>query len=279
MTTEATMYEFDTPAPVRLRVEVPVGRIEVTGTETATTRVELSGDQDLIDETRVEQRGEEVVVLVPRGRAGLFRRGGEVEARVQVPSGSSAKLQAGSADIVARGELGDVQADSGSGEVEVEHAADLNVRTGSGDVSVGRVTGQANVKSGSADVSLGPIDRDAVVTTGSGDLSMQAVQGKLNLKAGSGDVSVDRGGDGVVALVGSGDLRIGVIDRGQVKVKSGSGDVVVGVAQGTATYLDVMTVTGEVQSDLESAEPPEQGSPTAELSIQSGSGDVVLRRA
>lgn len=276
---ESTVYEFDTPQQVRLRVEVWVGSIDVTATETTTTTVELTGDQELIDAAKVEQRGDEIAVLVPRGKAGLFRKGGHIDARIVVPAGSRARLTSGSADMVTRGPLGDVKAESGSGEVEIEAGADVEVKTGSGDINVGAVSGRANVKSGSADVEIGGIDRDADILTGSGDVVVRSVGGQLKLKAGSGDVSLQQGGDGVDAMVGSGDVTIGRIDRGRVKVKTGSGDIMVGVATGISTYLDVMTVTGDVRSDLEGSEPPEQGSPTAEVTIQSGSGDVVLQRA
>src|ERR1700710_2287272 len=104
MTTEAAMHTFTTPTPVRLRVELWQGRLRVEAVETDQTTVDLrplhssAGEQDLIDNAKVEQRGDEIVGLMPRPTSGLFRPRAEVEARIQVPLGSSAKLETGSAD-------------------------------------------------------------------------------------------------------------------------------------------------------------------------------------
>lgn len=281
------MYEFHTPSPIRLRVELWEGSITVVAKQTDTTTVglvpESGGDtspaQDLIDRTTVEQRGDEVVVLMPRARGGLFRRSYGVRAVIHVPLRSSAKLTSGSADIETRGQLGDVRVASGSGDVHLEHTDDVEVRTGSGDLTIDTVSGSCATKSGSADVVIGSVAGDANVVTGSGDVMINSVSGTLNVKSGSGDVMVKSGGDGVDALAGSGDLVLGRVDHGRVKAKTGSGDIEIGVAQGTAAYLDVMTMSGDVRSDLNGAEAPSDGEQSVEINVLSGSGDVVLQRA
>jgi hypothetical protein len=40
-----------------------------------------------------------------------------------------------------------------------------------------------------------------------------------------------------------------------------------------------MSVTGDVSSDLDGSEAPADGEATAEILVQTGSGDVVLQRA
>ncbi len=279
------MHTFSTPNPVRLRVEVWQGRVSVEAADTDTTTVDLrplhgsSAAQDLIDNARVEQRGDEIIVQMPRGKGGLFRARGEVEALIRVPSGSSAKIETASADIETVGELGNLDVISGSGDVSIESAAEATVKSGSGDVTVDRVTGSCDVKSGSADVRIGSIGRDADIVAGSGDVVIDSVATTLKVKTGSGDVVVRSTGDSVDAMAGSGDLLLKRVDHGKVKVKTGSGDIAIGVATGTAAYLDIMTVTGDVKSDLDASDTPSGEDLTAEISIQSGSGDVVLQRA
>lgn len=287
MSQEVSMHTFHTPSPVRLRVELWEGSITVVAEHTDTTTVEMEpengGDtspaQELIDRTTVEQRGDEIVVLQPRVKGGLFRRHHGVRAVIHVPLGSSAKLESGSADIETRGQLGDVRAASGSGDVHLEHTADAEVRTGSGDITIDTVTGSCGTKSGSADVVIGSVAGDANVVTGSGDVEITSVSGTLNVKSGSGDVSVTAGGDGVDALAGSGDLVLRRVDHGRVKAKTGSGDIAIGVAHGTAAYLDIMTMSGDVRSDLNGADAPGDGERSVEINVLSGSGDVVLQRA
>lgn len=190
------MHTFDTPGPVNLKVELQQGLISVLARDTTTTTVELeplsrdSAAQELIDNARVEQRGDDIIVEVPKGKGGLFRSRGEIRATITVPTGSRAKLESSSADVKTDGELGDT-----------------SVASGSGDVLVRRV------------------------------------------------------------------------DHGRLKAKTGSGDITVGVADGTAAYLDISTVTGDVTSSLDASEAPSEGDQTVELVIQSGTGDVVLQRA
>jgi DUF4097 and DUF4098 domain-containing protein YvlB len=285
MTTEATMYTFDTPAPIDLRVELPQGRLNVVALDTETTTVELNpmrGDsaaREAIENARVEQRGNEILVLLPNAKGGLFRGKAEVEVEIRVPSHSNARVETSSADIETEGVLGDVKASTGSGEVSIDQVADLQMRTGSGDVTVTTVTGSCNVKSGSADVQIGAVAADADVIAGSGDLSVESVGGKLNVKTGSGDLTVASAGRTVDAVAGSGDVLVKRVEQGSLRMKTGSGDVSVGVATGTAAYLDIMTVTGDVSSDLDASDAPTDGDRTVDISIKSGSGDVVLQRS
>ena len=89
------MHTFSTPEPVNLKVGLWVGEVEVTARDTDTTTVELTsmhGDdaQDLIDSARVEQRGRDIVVELPKIKGGLFRRNAGVQALIVVPTKSAA---------------------------------------------------------------------------------------------------------------------------------------------------------------------------------------------
>jgi DUF4097 and DUF4098 domain-containing protein YvlB len=279
------MYTFSTPAPVRLRVELWQGRLSVEAADTDTTTVELrplhggSAAEDLIDQAKVEQRGDEIVVQMPKAKGGLFRSRAEIAVDIRVPAHSSAKVELASADVDTRGPLGNVQIISGSGDISVESAADIDVKSGSGDVAIETASGSCDVKCGSADVSIGSVGHSADIMAGSGDVAIESVAAALKVKTGSGDVMVRSAGDSVDAMAGSGDLMLRRIDRGKIKVKTGTGDISIGVARGTAAYLDIMTVTGDVRSDLDPSESPDGQELTAEINIQSGSGDVVLQRA
>ena len=279
------MHTFDTPSPVNLKVELWQGQINVLARDTQTTTVELEalhGDstaQELIDNARVEQRGDDIVVELPKSKGGLFRSRGEVRATITVPTGSHAKLESASADVKTDGELGDTNVASGSGDVELDVVASAKVRTGSGDIEMNTVHRNCDVKCGSADISVDFIGGDSDIISGSGDVVLGEVGGTLKVKTGSGDIIVKKAGDGVDALAGSGDLLIRQVDHGRLKAKTGSGDITVGVLDGTAAYLDISTVTGDVTSSLDASEAPSDGDKTVELIIQSGTGDVVLQRA
>ncbi|MGH3447525.1 MAG: DUF4097 family beta strand repeat-containing protein, partial [Nocardioidaceae bacterium] len=172
MSPEVPMYTFTTPEPVNLRVELWAGSITIDATDTHETTVELvprqgdSAAQEAVDQAKVEQRGSDIDVILPKVKGGLFGTKGEVTATIRVPLTSALRLKTGSADLETDGELGHVQADSGSGDMELDHIADGQLRTGSGDIQVTTVTGALNAKCGSGDLTAGSIRGDADVNTG-----------------------------------------------------------------------------------------------------------------
>jgi DUF4097 and DUF4098 domain-containing protein YvlB len=276
-------YTFDTPQPVRLRVEINSGELRLEATETTTTTVLLepmrdsSGAQRLIEEIRVEHQGDEISVIFPKFRGGLFGSKAEVRATVTVPRDSSARVRSGSADVLGAGHFGEIDVLAGSGDVAFEETASAKIQTGSGDVDVKTIDGVLDAKAGSGDVVCGSVVGAARITTGSGDILVRRSDGEVNIKAGSGDVIITEAGESVDAMTGSGDLVVERLVHGRLKAKTGSGDVQVGVPDGTAAYLDVMSISGSVRSELEASDTPD-GGPTTEVAVMTASGDIVLKR-
>jgi len=278
-------HVFETPGPVDLKVELSTGQIDISAEDVAQTTVELKavhGDnvaQDLIANARVEQSGNKVSVIMPKNKGGFFGRKGQVHATITVPNESNLKVDTGSADLKARGRFGQTNINSGSGDIEIDQMASGDLKAGSGDIDVERVIGAVKVKTGSGDITVGDIGGDADLLAGSGDVVLAGGGGGVKVKTGSGDVVLDTGGSRVDAMAGSGDLVIKQVDRGEVFAKTGSGDVTIGVAHGTAAYLDIQTVTGDVRSSLDATESPQDGDATVSINVMSGTGDVVLQRA
>jgi DUF4097 and DUF4098 domain-containing protein YvlB len=276
---------FQTPAPVRLRVEVPKGRISVTAADTAETTVELAaanGDslaREMIAEAEIAQSGEEIVVRIRRERRILFGFGGDVEAEIRVPLGSRAQLGTGAGRIETHGRLGAVEAQSGAGAVRVDEAAEAHVRTGAGSISIGAVTGSVDAKSGSGKIRVGKVGADARIATGSGSAALEGANGEAKLTTGAGDIEVGAAGDSVEAFTAAGAVNVGRADHGRVRAKTIAGRVSVGVADGSAALLDISTMSGRVYSDLEASAPPAEGDKRLELIIHTMSGDVNLARA
>src|SRR5262245_587339 len=103
-TKETTMnHRFATPTPPRLRIEFRSGSILVRTDDVDETTVELRGRRDdgasrhLIAETTIEQRGDEIVVLVPKRAGGFFARSPELELVVSSPRLTALAVESGSA--------------------------------------------------------------------------------------------------------------------------------------------------------------------------------------
>jgi hypothetical protein len=64
-----------------------------------------------------------------------------------------------------------------------------------------------------------------------------------------------------------------------VSVQTGSGEVVVGIAEGTAAQLDLRTGSGDVRNSLTPSDGPADGDETLVVHARTGSGDVIVARA
>ncbi|MBA2639134.1 MAG: DUF4097 family beta strand repeat protein [Nocardioidaceae bacterium] len=275
------MYEFHASDKVRLRIEFGSGDIALEASETDRVRIDLTGDGEsggsLVDQTVIEQRGDEVVVDVPR-RTGFLRRSPSLDLRVVVPLGTRVDVKADAVDIDATGRLGDTQIKIGSGDLRLDHTADVRVQTGSGDVTLGTADGTATLSTGSGDVTCRALAGLGRVNSGSGDIRIERAGGPLQVNSASGDISIDDAADDVTVDSASGDQHLSRVTRGRVRLNSASGDLHVGVADGTPVWLDVNTLTGSVSSALSGGEPPGDGEAAVELRVNTVSGDISLAR-
>jgi DUF4097 and DUF4098 domain-containing protein YvlB len=266
---------FQTPGPTSLYVEIGSGQVTIHATETTETEVHVEGRG--ADEATVEQRGEEIVVIGPSLRAGIFSLGSSLTVTVTLPRDSDVAAKLGSADLDIAGRLGSTRVKSGSGEVRVESLArDAVIQSGSGDVRVDGAEGDLRVKTGSGRVQVGRAAGSVVVATGSGRVSVDSTDGDASLKTGSGDVRVGSASDSLSVTSGSGDLEVGSISRGVLKARAASGDVRVGVPGGIPVWTDVSSVSGHVRSDLVGAGQPDEGQDYIEIRATTVSGDVTL---
>ena len=171
-------------------------------------------------------------------------------------------IKTGSADISISADIARSKIVSGSGDITVGNAVDLDASTGSGDISVARVDGTAaRLNSGSGDVSVGEVHCRITAKSGSGDVVVQSLEGAdLQANSGSGDI-------GITSTNGSVDLR------------SASGSLTVGIADHVPAWLDLNSVSGDIRIGLESTNPPEPGEPYISVRARTASGDIGIYRA
>ncbi|MGH2922139.1 MAG: DUF4097 family beta strand repeat-containing protein, partial [Gaiellaceae bacterium] len=167
---------FDTPGPLKLRIEIPSGDVELETVDGTKTEVELTGPEEVVENARIELRprgeGHELVVEThPRGGFKLFRLGTKgVELRIQAPHGASVEVSSASADIEGRGRFGRVDVDSASGDIAFEEVeGDVRTQTASGDVEIERLGGTGKLQSASGDIAVGEAAGSLKVQTASGD--------------------------------------------------------------------------------------------------------------
>jgi DUF4097 and DUF4098 domain-containing protein YvlB len=126
---------------------------------------------------------------------------------------------------------------------------------------------------------VGKVGGDATIASASGSSVLVEVAGETKVTTASGHIDLGQAGDATKLFTASGKIDIGRVDHGQIRAKTVSGKITVGVAKGTAAHLDVSTVTGRVNSELEPAAAPAVGEPQVELRLSTVSGSVDVSRA
>jgi DUF4097 and DUF4098 domain-containing protein YvlB len=276
---------FDTTGPINLKVELLVGDVTLTAGEAPTTTVRLlprgRNGAEMAEKFTVEARGNDVVVLAPKLREGLFSLGskGSVDVEIELPTSSTVEARTGAGDVTAAGLLGDVRVSTGAGDLTLHDVASAHLKSGSGDLTLQSSRGDVNAKTGSGDVSIGSAGGRLDLVSGSGDISLRRTDAGVKARTGSGDLRIDASTGDLELMTGTGDVVLGAVHGGQVQAKTGTGDVTIGIAHGVATYLDLNSVTGDVDVDLDSADGPGDSEAQASLSVQSGSGDIHVKRA
>jgi hypothetical protein len=274
---------FSTPGPTRLNLEMPSGEIDLETAQTDETHVELealSGDdavRELVDNARIDliRRGDghEVVVeakgrggiSISIGSTGISLGGPQLRLRITCPHGAALDVRTKSADLRARGEYGEVEVKTASGDGQVEQAQETRIKSASGDIR------------------LEHVKADLEVQTASGHLHAGVVEGDIEAQLVSGDVHVREAGASVSANTVSGDQQYEAVQVGRVDVKAISGDVSVGIRSGSRFYVDANTVSGDTSSEFELGDAPTEeadpDAPLVEVFAKTVSGDVRIERA
>lgn len=253
-------------SPRTIEVHDPAGSVTVEavdGAEELQLRIEPldHAAAQVLDQVQLVVTDSRVKVTVPHRR---MLRTPSFAITVMTPPDAPVRVAVASADVVLRGRLGRAELTAASGDVSVEQCADLEVRAASGDVQVGAVRGPATVGTASGDVRLESAEGAVQVRTASGDVRVGELGGDLSVSTASGDVAVDRAA------------------RGTVRLRTVSGDATVGVAPGLRLWLDLQSVSGRLDSDLEDEpdDDPDAGTAAAlTVRLQSVSGDLRIRRA
>ena len=189
----------------------------------------------------------------------------QLRLRITCPHGSALDVRTKSADLRARGEYGEVEVKTASGDVQVEQAQETRIKSASGDIRLDHVKAGLEVQTASGDLHAGVVD---------GDIQAQLVSGDLHVREAAASVS---------ASTVSGDQQFEAVQEGRVDVKAISGDVSVGIRSGSRFYVDANTVSGDTSSEFELGDAPTQEAdpeaPLVEVFAKTVSGDVRIERA
>jgi DUF4097 and DUF4098 domain-containing protein YvlB len=252
-------YEFATTETPKLRFGIPAGRIDIETSDDPTTIVDVEAIRGDVEDLKVEQHGRDIVIETRK----KFGRNSEFAIRISTPHGADVDANVASADIHVAGRLGGLEVNTASGDVQADEVErDVKIRSASGDVRLTAVGGRADVNSASGDVQIDSAGAGGTIRSASGDIQIGEAAKRVNVQTASGD------------------LHVVSIAEGEVDAKSASGDVLVGIRQGSRLYVDARSMSGDTSSEVEldSVEAATDG-PLVSVKAATMSGDIRIVRA
>jgi hypothetical protein len=282
------MPTFETPEPITVTVELCVADVRIVASERTDTAVDVrpsnrarTGDVAAAHQTRVEYADGRLLIKAPNGWRRYAPRGGQesIDVDIELPAGSELRGDAAVAALHGTGRLGECHFKISAGSIDIADAGPVQLRTSAGDITVGRVAGDAELTTSSGALRVESIDGTAVVKNSNGDTRIGEIAGDLRVSGANGDIVVDRARATVVAKTANGDVRFGEVARGAIQAETARGRVDIGVAEGVAAWLDLKTSFGNVRNSLDAAAPPAVGAETVEVRARTAFGDITVHRA
>jgi DUF4097 and DUF4098 domain-containing protein YvlB len=244
------MPSFHTPQPITATIEAAAGSVRLVATQRDDTVVEVRPhDPSSQDDVRSAE-GARIsyangrLAVAPAKHGFLGQRMGAVDIDVELPSHSSAQVSVASADVHVEGDF-----------------ADFRFASASGNLALQSITGRLNAATASGNVDVGLLDGDVKFQAASGSLTLDRLRGNAKSQTSSGSVS------------------IATAVSGAVVAHTASGDIEIGIPEGTAAQLDIITASGVVTNRLQPSDGPNASDETLLVRVRTASGDIDIHRA
>ncbi|SCL38543.1 Putative adhesin [Micromonospora rhizosphaerae] len=143
-----------------------------------------------------------------------------------------------------------VRGETGSGDVELTRVGPVEIKLGSGDVTVTGAAGPVRAETGSGNIEVADVAGTVHLRASSGDITGRRIGGQVDAETSSGNVTLELDRPASArAHASSGDIELAVpAGRYRVRSSTGSGDADLGVADDptASLLLDVGTGSGNV---------------------------------
>jgi hypothetical protein len=281
------MPVFDTPEPITVAVTMKAGDTRVIASDRTDTlvsvdppgeeesvRFDLANGRLTVAAREPKRRGPWMVDLIDK-----LRGGPSYTVTIEVPTGSNLEVDATYGAVTTTGTLGTCRLRLGYGDVRLDRTGSLDVHHRHGDVVVDHVAGNAEIAVSSGDITIRTVTGSATVTNNHSDIDVGDVSGVLRLTGTHGDISVARTSAEVSVRNAYGSVRVAEAVSGVIDLSTTYGELEIGIATGTAAWLDVSSSTGSVRNELSSRPGPDGFDNSVEVRARTRDGDVVIRRA
>ena len=271
------MPTFATPGAIAATVEVAGAQLRVTASDRTDTVVLVEpineasrSDVKVASKTKVDLAGGQLSVktTTPGDKSG------SVAITIDVPAGSSLAAYLAHSSVQVDGLVGQCELHMASGQVQLDRIDALRANIAAGEVTIGHIAGRADIEGGAFAMRIGEVGGTVGIESSGGQARIGRASADLDLSSGSGDFDIDRADGSVTATTASGAIRIGRMTHGRAKLMNGSGNIEVGIGEGTAAYIDVNSERGSVRNSVTSEQ-------NAKVSVRARTrqGDIVVHRA
>ena len=277
------MPTFDTPGPIAATVVVAGAQVRVTASDRTDTVVLVEPidkasktDVKVANKTKVDFAGGQLSVKTTVSGD----KNGSVVITIDVPAGSSLVAYLAHSSVHADGSLGECELHMASGRVELDRINALQANIAAGEVTIGHIAGRATIDGGAFAMRISEVkDTVRLSSSGAGQTWIGHASADLDLSSAHGGFDIDRADGSVTAKTGDGAIRIGRLTRGQAELLNGSGNIEVGISEGTAARVDANSERGSVRDSVPSQENPDTSDNKVTVHARTRHGDIIIQRA
>jgi Putative adhesin len=276
------MPAFDTPGPIAATVVVAGAQVRVTASDRTDTVVLVEPidqasqkDVKVASKTKVDLAGGQLSVKTTDSGD----KNGSVVITIDLPAGSSLVAYLAHSSVQADGSLGECELHLASGQVQLDRIGALQANVAGGEVTIGHIAGRANIDGAAFAMRISEVEDTVKLSSSGGQTWIGHASADLDLSSGHGGFDIDRADGSVTATTGDGAIRIGRLARGQAELLNRSGNIEVGISEGTAARVDASSKRGSVRNSVPPQENPDPSDDKVTVHAQTRYGDVIIHRA
>ena len=276
------MPAFDTPGPIAATVVVAGAQVRVTATDRTDTVVLVEPidqasqkDVKVASKTKVDLAGGQLSVKTTDSGD----RNGSVAITIGLPAGSSLVAYLAHSSVHADGSLSECELHLASGQVQLDHISALQANIAAGEVTIGHIAERATIDGAAFALRISEVGDTVKLSNSGGQTWIGHASADLDLSSGHGGFDIDRADGSVTAETGDGAIRIGRLTGGQAELLNRSGNIEVGISEGTAARVDASSTRGSVRNSVPPQDNPDPSDNEVAVHARTRYGDIIIQRA
>ncbi len=175
--------------------------------------------------------------------------------------------------------MGECELHTAKGRVQLDRIDALQANIAAGEVEIGHIAGRANIEGSVVAGRIGEVKGPVKLSSSGGQTWIGHASTDLDLSSGNGGFDIDRADGSVTAKTGDGAIRVGRLTRGQAELSNRSGNIEVGISEGTTARVNAESKRGKVRNSVPAQENPDTSDNKVTVHARTRYGDIIIQRA